>query len=139
MLSAIFGSQGTPQLIKATLQNNLEFLKKNSKHLAEVRDLDGRSLLHIASSEGHVEIVKYLLTLRLDPNLVDKDGYAKPVHEFYCCFPGLIRWFFVYQRYFMIHCIALHFQTIVNLRLMRMDLGLAGVPHIWSHTLRTHW
>ena len=43
-------------------------------------DYDGRTALHIASSEGNLGIVKYLIEQGVDPNPVDRWG-GSPIDD----------------------------------------------------------
>jgi len=43
-------------------------------------DYDGRTALHLAASEGHLEIVKYLMSHGANANIVDARG-NKPLDD----------------------------------------------------------
>ena len=64
-------------LMSAAGQGHIEVLKKcDAKHLKTVKDPDGKTPLHSASSEGQLETARYLLSVGVDINASDKDGWT---------------------------------------------------------------
>lgn len=63
----------------AAAQGNLEMLRKSADALKKnksPKDIDGKTPLHAASSEGQLEAVRYLLGLGQEVNAADKDGWT---------------------------------------------------------------
>ena len=70
-------------LVKAAAQGNtplLERWERNRINIRAIRDVVGRSLLHIAASNGHPETVRYLLNIGAHPDARDDQDHATPVH-----------------------------------------------------------
>lgn len=62
-------------LIKAAAKNDFEGVQKYCKKAdPNVGDYDGRTAIHLAAAEGHLEIVKFLLELNVDPRPLDRWG-----------------------------------------------------------------
>lgn len=71
----------TQRLISAAAKGDLVTIKKmDGKIPFSVADYDGRSALHLAAAEGHLEVVKYLLDNGADRSAKDRWG-ATPYHE----------------------------------------------------------
>lgn len=66
-------------MMTAAAQGNMEALRKHGDTLRKLKnpkDLDGKTPLHAASSEGQLEALRFLLSLGLDLNTADKDGWT---------------------------------------------------------------
>lgn len=66
-------------LMYAAAQGNMDVLRKAGDALKKLRsskELDGKTPLHAAASEGQLDVVRYLLSLGLDVNASDKDGWT---------------------------------------------------------------
>mmetsp|Transcript_31994 Transcript_31994/g.51668 ORF Transcript_31994/g.51668 Transcript_31994/m.51668 type:complete len:1406 (-) Transcript_31994:604-4821(-) len=64
-------------LCSAASKNNLEEVKRlllSSDLNVNAGDYDGRTALHLAASEGHVELVRFLLERKANINVVDRYG-----------------------------------------------------------------
>ncbi len=66
------------KIFKACATGSLEALKKLDKsHIKQAIDSDGKTALHIAASEGKLDIVKTLITtIGLEVNTADSDGWS---------------------------------------------------------------
>lgn len=69
-LWSAFHSQDTNR-IKVLIERNPQLIKAR---------YDGSSLLHLAASDGDVELVKYLLGLGMDPNIREVQHQWTPLH-----------------------------------------------------------
>ena len=68
----------TPLFCAAKDNSNVEVLKKLIASGADIKYKDkyDKTLLHCAALNEHVEILEYVLTLGLDVNVVDNDGWS---------------------------------------------------------------
>lgn len=68
-------------LINAAATGNLDSVKSLANELGpNVMDYDKRTPLHLASSEGHLKIVEYLIEMGADPSLHDRSG-STPIND----------------------------------------------------------
>ena len=67
---------------RATKQGEMETLKRLVPEIVrpDVEDYDLRTLLHVASAEGHLQIAKYLVKCGANVNLLDRWG-SSPLSE----------------------------------------------------------
>lgn len=66
-------------IMLAASQGNIDMLRKSADGLKKIkspRDIDGKTPLHAASSDGQLDTVRYLLSLGQDVNASDKDGWT---------------------------------------------------------------
>ena len=75
------GDVMTQRLISAAAKGDLTTIEHmEGKISLSVADYDGRSALHLAAAEGHLEVVRYLLEHGADREAKDRWG-ATPYHE----------------------------------------------------------
>ena len=78
-MSSILDPAYMRSLMYAAGQGNMEVLRKAGdalKKMKSPKELDGKTPLHAAASEGQLEAVRFLLGLGLDVNASDKDGWT---------------------------------------------------------------
>ena len=69
------------KLISAASEGNLEYIKKLKDSIDfNKADYDGRTALHLAAAEGHINIVEYLLEEGVNAEVKDRWGNT-PYHE----------------------------------------------------------
>jgi len=64
------------QLCQAAFNDDMDMIQRYVRNGADLSagDYDGRTCMHLAASEGRMEIVKYLLDMGTDPNVTDRMG-----------------------------------------------------------------
>ena len=72
----VFGSDDLFRLLYASADNRIELIKSVNLRGFNLNsyDYDGRTALHLAASEGHLDVVKYLIEHGADQYLVDARG-----------------------------------------------------------------
>ncbi|XP_035780860.1 E3 ubiquitin-protein ligase MIB2-like [Anopheles albimanus] len=75
-LSGLSGSSAADRLVREASQGNMDFVQNYLGMNPEAVDCvsGGKTCLQVAAHQGHVEIVKYLLLLGANVNVVDKEG-----------------------------------------------------------------
>ncbi|KAL9045455.1 MAG: hypothetical protein Q9214_001501 [Letrouitia sp. 1 TL-2023] len=68
--------KSAPRAVESKSSKNAAIAKRTTKGLEELRDKNERTLLHIASMEGHTDIVKLLLLELTTTELMEKGGWT---------------------------------------------------------------
>ena len=78
------GCNAGVKMCEAAFLGNLTDIRRyiNNGVPVDEADYDGRTALHLASCEGHVEIVKYLIEVKADFNCKDRFGSVLSQHVF---------------------------------------------------------
>lgn len=81
LLYSVMDSAKVEKIFKACANGSLEALKKYEKAQIKVAvDREGKTALHVAASEGKMEILRALFNnVPIDINTVDSDGWT-PLH-----------------------------------------------------------
>lgn len=75
-LSGLSGTSAADKLVREAAQGRLEYVKQYlDAHIEEVDCMSaGKTCLQVAAHQGHITIIKYLLSLKSNVNIVDKEG-----------------------------------------------------------------
>lgn len=75
-LSGLSGSSSADKLVREAAQGRLDYVKQYlDAHLEQVDCMSaGKTCLQVAAHQGHISIIKYLLSLKANVNIVDKEG-----------------------------------------------------------------
>ena len=60
----------------ATARDTVEYLLSNDMSLLHLKDLEGNTALHIASREGRLDVVRYLVEQGADVNSLNAENYT---------------------------------------------------------------
>ncbi len=113
-LSGLSGSSSADKLVREAAQGRLDYVQHYLEQYPEQVDVmsAGKTCLQVSAHQGHMQLVKYLLSLGANVNVVDKEGDSTLHYAAFGNQPEIMRVLLMHGAEINVlnssHCSALH-------------------------------
>lgn len=113
-LSGLSGTSAADKLVREAAQGRLDYVRQYlDTHPDQVDCMSaGKTCLQVAAHQGHISIIKYLLTIKANVNIVDKEGDSTLHYAAFGNQPEIMRILLLNGAHINVvnssHCSALH-------------------------------